>query len=104
MRAVSAALLALAASASVSAQETQNPLQKPTQAVAATPDKKPIQEWQFEPRISLATIYTNNVDLAPPGFEEHELAMQIAPEIGIKRSSERLDLDVNYRFERIAYQ
>jgi len=107
-RAVASALVALGLSAQISAQELPGSAQLPgaetTPQPTATPDKKPTQDWTFEPVIALAAIYTDNVDLAPPGHEESELAMQLAPEISVKRSSERLDLDVRYRFEQLAYQ
>jgi hypothetical protein len=64
----------------------------------------PDEGWQFEPKISLAAVYSDNVDLAEAGQERSEVVMQLAPQLALKRKSQRLDLDLNYGFQQLAYQ
>jgi hypothetical protein len=72
-------------------------------AAPAAEEQKP-EGWAFEPKVSLAAIYSDNVNLAPAGQEDDELVMQLAPSFALKRASERLDVDLDYTFQSLTYQ
>jgi hypothetical protein len=61
------------------------------------------QEWLVEPKVALAAIYSDNVQLARSGLEESELVTQIAPSLAINHVDERLELSLNYGFEYLSY-
>ena len=89
-RCAAAALLVIAAGTTPAAEEQ------------TTEGRK--EGWAFEPKVSLAGIYSDNVSLAPPGSEEDELVMQLAPSIALTRASERLDVAFNYGLQSLSYQ
>lgn len=61
------------------------------------------QEWLVEPKVALAAIYSDNVQLARSGLEESELVTRIAPSLAINHVDERLELALNYEYEYLSY-
>ncbi len=60
--------------------------------------------WTRTPSLTLIETFTDNVRLEPSGSENSDLITTVTPGISIVRESRRLDLDVNYRLQGIAYK
>ncbi len=57
----------------------------------------------LEPSISIAEIYTNNVDLARDGLEESDWVTRVAPGISLIHDGGGLDVNLDYTFEALFY-
>ncbi|QBQ54477.1 TIGR03016 family PEP-CTERM system-associated outer membrane protein [Nitrosococcus wardiae] len=60
-------------------------------------------EWIFTPRGSVATIYTDNIFLAPADEEESEFVVQITPGFLLQGIGSRFDLDLNYQAQNLFF-
>lgn len=60
-------------------------------------------EWTFTPRGSVATIYTDNITLAPSGEEESEFVIQITPGFSLQGAGRRLNLNLNYQAQNLLF-
>lgn len=59
--------------------------------------------YELDGFISLAEIYTSNVDLAPDGMESEEWVTAVVPRIGFQQITERYELDLDYTLEAYFY-
>jgi hypothetical protein len=57
----------------------------------------------IEPSITLAEIYTSNVNLAPDGQEEDEWVTRVAPAVSALYKGSAMRLDLNYVLEALVY-
>lgn len=55
------------------------------------------------PSIEVTEIYTNNVDLQPDGFKEHEWVTRVAPRIHLESVGSVLSFDLDYTLESLFY-
>ena len=61
------------------------------------------QGWFLQPRLSLAEIYTDNVNHDPDIGAEHDFVTQIQPGISVIRDSTRLRLNLDYQLQGLVY-
>ena len=61
------------------------------------------QDWTFRPRLSVAEVYTDNVDLAPSGEEDSDLITVITPGFSLRRETSRLKLDLDYQLQTLTF-
>lgn len=60
-------------------------------------------EWKITPSLALKETYTDNVTLAPPGFEKSDFITQINPGISLTGTGPRLKLNANYVMQNLVY-
>ena len=60
-------------------------------------------ETSIEPRVGVGGAYVSNVQLAPPGEEEHDWVGELKPGVTIAHDSARLKLDLDYDFQALFY-
>jgi len=60
-------------------------------------------EWKVTPSLNLQETYTDNVALAPPGFEKSEFITQINPGISLTGTGPRLKLNASYVMQNLIY-
>jgi uncharacterized protein (PEP-CTERM system associated) len=60
-------------------------------------------DWEISPSVSLYQSFTSNGRLAPPGDEKADFFTTLSPAIAIHRDSPRLNLDLNYALDAVAY-
>lgn len=60
-------------------------------------------EWTVTPRLDLAEAYTDNVELAAPGAEEHEFITQVVPGLLVERAGQRLNAGLDYQMENLFF-
>jgi uncharacterized protein (PEP-CTERM system associated) len=60
-------------------------------------------DWRVEPRLVLEELLTDNVTLAPSGFENGDLVTDISPGIRIRRLGPRLELFADASVQRLIY-
>jgi len=61
------------------------------------------QSWEFEPRLSVSEIYTDNLTLAPKGLEEDDFVTQVMPGFSLEKTTGRFTADVDYDLESYFY-
>lgn len=61
------------------------------------------KDWDFQPRLAVSEIYTDNVRLAPDGQEDDEFITEITPGFTLSRQSSRLKLAANYRMQTLTF-
>lgn len=59
--------------------------------------------WQFVPHITLDEIYTDNVRLAPSGFEDDDFITVVTPGISIRNLTNRFSWALDYSLQNIFY-
>lgn len=59
--------------------------------------------WEVTPTLSVAEIYTDNVELASEGSEEQEFVTEIRPGISVVGTGRRLRLSADYRMQNLFY-
>ena len=59
--------------------------------------------WTITPRLRVAEIYTDNVNLAPKGEEESDLVSEIAPGVTLTGEGRRLRVNLDYRLQALLY-
>ena len=59
--------------------------------------------WNLSPRASVSQIFTDNVDLAPPGQEESESITSANAGFRVDRSGARANLDAAYNLQQVLY-
>lgn len=60
-------------------------------------------EVTFVPRIAVAAIYTDNVEIAPAGLEESELIGLVAPGFLLEADTQRLDARAAYELQSLFF-
>ncbi len=60
-------------------------------------------EWEITPSVEIKETYTDNVTLAISGNEQEDYVTQINPSIKITGKGKRLELDLSYTMQNIAY-
>jgi uncharacterized protein (PEP-CTERM system associated) len=58
-------------------------------------------EWTFSPSISVNETYSDNIELAPSGAEEHDFVTTVTPGLNIRGQGRRAQADVFYRAQAI---
>lgn len=72
-------------------------------SAGAVPSGALAGEWEITPSVSLYQSFTSNSHLAPPGHEKADLFTTLSPAVEVHRASPRLDFDLNYAADAIAY-
>lgn len=60
--------------------------------------------WELTPSVTLGTIYSDNVTLAPKGAETSDLILELAPALDARFEGRRLDADIRYRARSLFYR
>jgi uncharacterized protein (PEP-CTERM system associated) len=59
--------------------------------------------WTFMPYLSIGETYTDNVSLAPPGFEQGDFVTELSPGLSFSRQARRYNVDVDYLLQNFIY-
>lgn len=59
--------------------------------------------WQFIPHITLEETYSDNIALAPSGFEEDDFVTVVTPGISVRNITNRFDWALDYSLQNIFY-
>jgi uncharacterized protein (PEP-CTERM system associated) len=60
-------------------------------------------EWKVAPTITLNETYSDNISLAPSGFEDSDLRSQIVPGLAIHANGARIHLNLDYQLFHTRY-
>ncbi|HJS21870.1 MAG TPA: TIGR03016 family PEP-CTERM system-associated outer membrane protein [Steroidobacteraceae bacterium] len=60
-------------------------------------------DWTIEPEFALGGTYTDNVTLAPEGFEEEDFVTEIRPSISFEAEGTRFEADIDYQFQYFSF-
>jgi len=59
-------------------------------------------QWQIEPSLKVASIYSDNIDLEPNG--RSDLVLEVSPSISVNREGRRLSVNLDYSLQNLVYQ
>lgn len=59
--------------------------------------------WEFEPRVALGQVWTDNVDLAPDGLEESEWITELRPGFTLRTDGPRARVNLDYDLQALWY-
>jgi len=60
-------------------------------------------DWHFHPRLDVAEVYTDNVNLAPAAGKQDEFITEVNPGFSINGQSTRIKLDMSYQLQNLFY-
>lgn len=72
-------------------------------SIGTIPSGALAKEWEIRPSVSLYQSFTSNARLAPPGDEKADFFTTLLPAVEVHRASPRLDFDLNYALDAVAY-
>jgi uncharacterized protein (PEP-CTERM system associated) len=61
------------------------------------------RNWSFDPGLSISETYSDNINVAPDGFEQSDFVTQINPTIKAELNGRRVKGNVNYRMQNFLY-
>lgn len=61
------------------------------------------QAWEFSPAVSVSQIYTDNVELAPAGEEDHEWVTELDAGFSLSREGSRASARLSYNFQGLEF-
>lgn len=61
------------------------------------------QDWRFEPRLEVDTVYSDNLQRAPQGEEDSGMAASVRPGFRLQRESRRLQLAFDYEMINLLF-
>ncbi len=64
----------------------------------------PAHAIEVDARVSVGAIYSDNVNLAPDGFEQDDVILRAAPSIVVTSEGSRYDFELEYTLEALYYQ
>ncbi len=59
-------------------------------------------DWLVSPGLSVNGIYSDNIQLAPPGQEQSSFVAEVIPQLSVRRAGRRLDLSFDYSLQALS--